>query len=307
MREHRAEQAGRPSDALSPWRFFDVHVLRTTALGPHFLRVTLAGPDVDRFADLGADQRLKVVLPLPGSGTQWFPVSRERWWSRWQALSADRRNPVRTYTARAVRPARHEIDIEVVSHGSGAAASWFAAARRGDRLLVFGPDADYTGDHGGREFHLPPTARRVLLAGDETAVPALAAIGAALPADVSGHLLLEVPNARDFLDLTLPSGVEVCWVARGAEPRGRGLLDLVRKTARDVLPTAPGPAEPVGAKDGSPLWEVPPISSTAGCHAWIAADADTVHAVRHHLLQEVRADRRAVAFMSYWRPGRREC
>jgi NADPH-dependent ferric siderophore reductase len=305
LREHRAEQAGSPPDAVSPWRFFEVRVMRTLALGPHFLRVTLAGPDLDRFADLGADQRLKVVIPLPGSETQRFPG--ERWWPRWQALSADRRNPVRTYTARAVRPARHEIDIDVVSHSGGAAASWFAAARRGDRLLVFGPDADYAGDHGGREFHLPPTAQRVLLAGDETAVPALAAIGAALPADVSGHLLLEVPNARDFLDLTLPSGVEVCWVARGAEPRGRGLLELVRQTAPDVLPTAPGPVEPASTNDGSSLWEVPATPSVADCHAWIAADAETVHAVRHHLLHEVRADRRAVAFMSYWRHGRREC
>ena len=283
-----------------------MYVLRTLALGPHFLRVTLAGPDLDRFADVGADQRLKVVLPLPGNGTEWFPAGDERWWPRWHALSADRRHPVRTYTARAVRPDRHELDIDVVSHGGGAAASWFASARRGDRLLVFGPDASYPGDHGGREFHLPPTARRVLLAGDETAVPALAAIGAGLPDDVSGHLLLEVPHARDFGDLTLPSGVEVCWVARGAEPRGRGLLDLVRQTARDVLPTAPGPAEPVAAKDGSPLWEVPATPSTADCHAWIAADADTVHAVRHHLLQEVHADRRAMAFMSYWRLGRPE-
>jgi NADPH-dependent ferric siderophore reductase len=293
LREHRA---------VSPWRFFDVHVLRTLALGPHFLRVTLAGPDLDRFADLGADQRLKVVLPLSDSGAQWLPAGRERW----QSLSADRRNPVRSYTARAVRRARHEIDIDVVSHRGGAAASWFAAARRGDRLLVFGPDADYTGDHGGREFHLPPSVRRVLLAGDETAVPALAAIGAALPADVSGHLLVEVPDARDFLDLSLPSGVEICWVARGAEPRGRGLLDLVRQTARDLLPTAPGPAEPADATDGSPVWEVPTTPSTADCHAWIAAEADTVRAVRHHLLHEVRVDRRAVALMCYWRHGHRE-
>src|SRR6478672_7628886 len=139
LREHRAEQAGRLSDAISPWRFFDVYVLRTLALGPHFLRVTLAGRDLDRFADVGADQRLKVVLPLPGNGTEWVPAGDERWWPRWHALSADRRHPVRTYTARAVRPDRHELDIDVVSHGGGAAASWFAAARRGDRLLVFGP------------------------------------------------------------------------------------------------------------------------------------------------------------------------
>jgi NADPH-dependent ferric siderophore reductase len=96
-------------------------------------------------------------------------------------------------------------------------------------------------------------------------------------------------------------------VARGAEPRGRGLLGLVRQIARDVLPTAPGPTEPIAVKDGSPLWEVPATPSSADCHAWIAADAATVHAVRHHLLHEVHADRRAVAFLSYWRHGRREC
>jgi NADPH-dependent ferric siderophore reductase len=307
LRVHGAERAGTPTAAVSPWRVFDVHVQRTTALSPHFLRVTLAGPDLDRFADLGCDQRLQVVLPLPGSGTDWLPTPGERWWQRWQALSADRRNLVRTYTARAVRPARHELDIDLVRHGGGSAAGWFARARRGDRLQVVGADADYPGDHGGRAFQLPGPARRVLLAGDETAVPALAAIGASLPEHVGGHVLIEVPTARDFGDLTLPSGVEVCWVARGAAPRGRGLLDLIRQTARDVLPTAPSVAEPEGEEDRGLLWEVPAAPSRADAYAWVAADADTVQAVRRHLLHDLRADRRTAAFMSYWRDGSRQC
>ena len=51
-----------------PFRFFGVEVARVTRLSPNFLRVTFAGDEVARFADNGWDQRIKLVLPLDGSG-----------------------------------------------------------------------------------------------------------------------------------------------------------------------------------------------------------------------------------------------
>ena len=78
-----------------------------------------------------------------------------------------------------------ELDIDFVLHlhgGSGPAAEWAAAAQPGDPLLLVGPCARW-GDCLGIEF-APGAAERLLLVGDETAVPAIAAILETLPAHV---------------------------------------------------------------------------------------------------------------------------
>ena len=45
----------------------------------------------------------------------------------------------------------------------------------GDELTILGPDADFVGTHGGMDF-FPTRTGCLLLAGDETAVPAIASI-----------------------------------------------------------------------------------------------------------------------------------
>ncbi|MCW2742552.1 MAG: Siderophore-interacting protein, partial [Blastococcus sp.] len=51
--------------AVPAFRPFAVRVARVHALAPSFLRVTFTGHDLDEFASQGADQRIKVLLPLP--------------------------------------------------------------------------------------------------------------------------------------------------------------------------------------------------------------------------------------------------
>ena len=56
------------------------------------------------------------------------------------------------------------------------------------------------------------------------------------------------------------------------------------------------------------LWEVPEATgaSESGFYAWLAGEAGVIRHLRRHLVAERGVDRRAVAFMGYWRRGRSE-
>ncbi|MFJ6197532.1 siderophore-interacting protein [Micromonospora sp. NPDC092111] len=291
---------------VTPWRLFDVQVRSVRRLSPSFLRVTFTGPDLDRFADNGFDQRVKVVLPVAGQRGVHLPGGAD-WYAHWRALPEDQRCPVRTYTVRAVRPHLAEVDIDLVLHGDGGPASrWARRARPGDEAGILGPDAGYEGEHGGVEFR-PPTAGRLLLAGDETAVPAICAILERLPHDARGQVLLEVPEPADELTVAAPPGVLVGWLARHGGEHGSRLVPAVAAAAEHLLS---GRAEPVAAPisdvdvDRTVLWEVPAPSAPVPVYAWLAGEAGVIRALRRHLVVERGMDRRAVAFMGYWRLGR---
>ena len=160
--------------AVEPWRAFAVQVRAVRRLSPSFVRVTFTGHDLDRFADPGLDQRIKLVLPVEGrDGFEGVPL--ELGWAGLYDLPDDVRPSVRTYTTRAVRPLLREVDVDMVLHGDGGPASRFAgSAAPGDVAALLGPDAGFDGDPGGLEFRAPAGAP-VLLVADETAVPAGAA------------------------------------------------------------------------------------------------------------------------------------
>jgi len=287
------------------WRFFRVLVARSQRLSPSFLRVTFAGPDLDRFADNGYDQRIKLVLPLPECGVAYLPTGPD-WYARWRGLSDVRRNPIRTYTVRAVRRHLAEVDVDVVLHGdAGPASRWANRVRPGDEVALLGPDAGFPGEHGGVEFRPHPDVTTVLLAGDETAVPAIASIVERLKPDQAGEALLEVPRAEDVLDIAAPSGFAVTWLPRGSGRHGTQLLPAVRAAADRLLPAPTvDQALPDVDVDTEILWEVPDPSGSS--YAWLAGEAAMIRDLRRYLVGERGLDRASVAFMGYWRRGRSE-
>ncbi|MEU8298709.1 siderophore-interacting protein [Micromonospora sp. NPDC048909] len=291
---------------IAPWRVFAVEVRAVRQLSPSFVRVTFTGPDLDRFADNGYDQRIKLALPLPGRHGVRLPDGPD-WYAQWRALPEPERNPIRTYTVRAVRPHAAEVDVDLVVHGdSGPATRWARRVRPGDEIAILGPDAGYDGDHGGVEFR-PPSTGQLLLAGDETAVPAIAAILERLPLDARGRVLLEVPDAADALPLTAPPGVAVTWLSRGVGAHGSELVPAVAAAAGELL-AAPDPLAVASVADidvdTEILWEVPDPAPAAPLYAWLAGEAGVIRSLRRHLVGERGLDRRAVAFMGYWRIGR---
>ena len=303
------------TDSRPAYRPYRVAVARVTPLTGHFTRVTFTGPDLDTFGTLGLDQRINLVFPLDGVGLSdcgWDepqPLPDGHWYSRWRALPNDRRNPLRVYTVRAVRPQLRELDVDFVVHGDGPAARWLAAAAPGDELIVIGPDALSEKSNIGSDWH-PGAARNLLLVGDATAAPAIAAILESLPPERSAHAIIEIPDAADRLDLTHSSRVTVDWVSRdGAHPGARLLpavqhwiaerSDVVGSTLADAPQTVVDATDPDAI-----LWEVPEAPGGAALYAWVAGEAGAITSIRRHLVRDVGIDRGQVAFMGYWRLGR---
>lgn len=188
---------------------------------------------------------------------------------------------------------------------SGPAAAWASAAQLGDRVVLMGPRRGRCDDYGGIEWAPPaPHDGPLLLAGDETAVPAVASILETLPSSYVGWAFLEVPAAVDFLQLHSDADVEVTWLARGHHPRGSRLASAVHEAA---APYAREPQDDVPDVDPDTmiLWETPGGRQVAGTpYVWVAGEAAVVRALRRHLVAEVGLPRANVAFMGYWREGR---
>ena len=258
----------------------------------------MGGHSLQNFGVHGStlDLRIKLMIPsLAADGTA-LPLpelrtERAGWYREWLAMDAATRGSMRTYTVRqerldAVYP---ELDVDFVLHFDGAghggpAANWALNAKPGDTLTLIGPNnraahCVTAETYSGIEWR-PGLAQRVLLAGDETAVPAISAILESLPSYVSGHAVLEVPEAGDFQSLTTAADVEITWLARGAaigrtRPHGELLQAAVRAAVtlpgwvglRPSLEPAAGPEPEDVNVDRDILWETPARMNTAAISA----------------------------------------
>ena len=300
------------------YRTFPVRVSRVHRLSPGFLRITFTGTELAECAPNGWDQRIKVVLPVPGRGMADCPDGAD-WYGQWRALPEDRRPPIRTYTVRAWRPELREIDVDFVLHGpTGPASAWAERAAVGDEIALVGPNARFPGPAGGFEWRPPADAACLLIAGDETAVPAICAIVESLQAGRRPREQLEEPTPGDIEPLAHPADVEVTWLARdageGSAPAVHGrLLTAAVVAAVHELGDSIRPAPAAAALhdidvDAEILWEVPPDDAppagASGVYAWLAGEAGVVKGLRRHLVQDVGLHRTSVAFMGYWREGR---
>ena len=200
---------------------------------------------------------------------------------RFAGLPPDNMPLVRTMTVRHVDVAARELTVDIVVHGEhGIAGPWAAEAQPGQPIYLMGPGGAYTPD---------PAADWHLLAGDESALPAIAAALEALPASAVGKAFIEVADREDEIPLTAPESVEVNWVYRGAR------ADLA-------------PEDRAG--DFAPLIEA--VTTTqwlpGQVHVFIHGEAQ---AVMHNLRPFIRTDRGvepkwASSISGYWRRGRTE-
>ncbi|BAS07438.1 uncharacterized protein Mb2919c [Arthrobacter sp. Hiyo4] len=99
----------------------------------------------------------------------------------------------RTYTVRWVDTEAQELAIDFVIHGDeGLAGPWAAAAKPGDTFTFTGP---------GGAYNPAPDADWYLFAGDEAALPAIAAAIESLPAEAAGLAFIEVDSDADIQPL----------------------------------------------------------------------------------------------------------
>jgi NADPH-dependent ferric siderophore reductase len=291
---------------VRPFDLFPAEVKALQRLSPSFVRVTFAGEALAHFADNGYDQRFKLIFPAPACGFDKMPTS-ERWYSELRALPEEEQCGVRTYTVRAVRHQVREVDVDMVIHEAhgedecGPALRWLREAAVGDRLLLLGPDARWEGPHGGVDFHAPDGAE-ILIAGDETALPAIAAILEDLPITARGKAFIEVPEAADAMALDAPEDVEVVWLAREGAAWGERLIPAVTEAARG-MEFAAG-SEQFEEVEDEMIWEAPQGAAQSGAYVWIAAETGVVKALRLTIRKELGLPKESGAFMGYWRNGK---
>ncbi|CCQ48533.1 siderophore-interacting family protein [Pseudarthrobacter siccitolerans] len=330
---------------------FEVTVSSVQELSPNFRRITFGGYSLRDFGVHGdtLDLRIKLMIPsLAADGTPLplpvFEMAEAGWYREWLAMDPAVRGSMRTYTVRQARldAVYPEIDVDFVMHfddhgNGGPAANWALNAKPGDAITIIGPNNRaahcVTAEiYSGIEWR-PGLAQRILLAGDETAIPAISAILASLPEYMTGHAFLEVPEAGDFLELASPADVEITWLARGASiGRSRPHGELLQEAVRKAVPVpgwvgikaADGGAGPEPEDvnvDEDILWETPARMETAEIqatknpdmpagampfYAWIAGEAGVIKDMRRYLVRDVGIDRKQVAFMGYWRQGKAE-
>jgi NADPH-dependent ferric siderophore reductase len=245
----------RPVDVLTVTSVHDVT--------PTVRRIVLSGTPA---AVAAAGPTISLLVPRVGDpDPRWPSVQRDGrivWPGGAHGVS------LRSYTARRQEPDRGEVEIDFVLHGDGPAATWAGAAGPGTTVAVAG---------GGPLGDRP--AGWLLLAGDETALPAITRILAAAQPSTRGIALVEVADAAEEQPLPAPEGVTVRWLHRRGTPPGEGTLltDAVAALARP---------------DGEDVF------------AWVAAESATVRAVRADLRGRWGLGRAQHHAIGYWRRGR---
>lgn len=242
-------------------------VLRTEHLTPHMVRVVLGGVGPAEFAaGEFSDHYIKLLFPVPGvEYPEPFDIARIR-----AEFPRNRWPRTRTYTVRAWDARTGELTVDFVVHGDeGLAGPWAAAARPGDEIRFLGPGGAYVPE-AGADWHL--------LAGDESALPAIAASLGRMPAGAPVHAFIEVADAGERQDLPAPEGARIHWLYRGDAPVGRELVAAVRA-----------------------------LEFPAGqIQAFVHGEAGFVKELRRLLRVEREIPREALSISGYWRAGHDE-
>jgi NADPH-dependent ferric siderophore reductase len=246
-----------------PPRFRRVAVRSVEASSPRLVRVTVGGPEMQGIVIDQPAASVRLLLPLPGTSDLVMPA-----WNGNEFLMRDGRRPaIRTLTPLRLDPAQWELDLEIVVHGGGVASEWASAAQPGDSAAISGPGRGYTVD---------PDAPAFLLAGDETALPAIGQLLEALPAGPAVQVLVEVAEPDGRRELPAPPGARIDWseLPAGAAP-GDALVAAVRAAA--IVP---------------------------GTRVWVAGEAAAMQRIRRHLFEERLLTRSAATVRGYWKHGR---
>lgn len=240
--------------------FRELRLVESRVLTPRMRRLTFTGQDLGRFAT-DADLHVRLYLPPPGvTRPEWprpGPDGRTLW------PEAERCPAVRYYTIR--RATAETVEIDFVLHDApGPGARFAVSAEPGAICGIAGPL--------GRTA---PPAAWTLLAGDATALPAIARLLEAMPARARGVVLVEADGAEAGYPLTAPEGVSVRWL----EPSGGRESPLVAAVRALEFP------------------------ETDDVFVWAGCEFAAARALRKHLRSERALSRERHLAVGYWERG----
>lgn len=205
------ERPARGSRPATPAR-----VLRSERLTPHMIRVVLGGEALAALPVGEYSDHYVKLLFAPAGVTYPQPLDVE---AIRRDLPREQWPTTRTYTIRAWDPAAGELTIDFVHHGEeGLAGPWAAGVQPGDEIAFMGPGGGYVPD-GAADWHL--------LAGDESALPAIAAAVERLAPGARAKVFVEVAGPEEEQKLVSAGDAEIVWLHRGARPVGEALVAAV--------------------------------------------------------------------------------
>lgn len=242
-------------------------VTRVEELTPHMVRVVVGGAALRRIeAGSCTDHYIKVQFPQPGVAyPEPFDVGVIR-----ETMPRETWPVVRTYTIRRWLPEIPEMWVDFVVHGDeGIAGPWAARAQPGDPFRFMGPGGGYAPS---------PEAGWHLLAGDESALPAIGAALSGMPAGARVRAFIEVQGPDEEQKLETPADAEITWLHRGDRPVGEALVAAVR-----------GLEFPAGR-----------------LHAFVHGEATFVKDLRGYLRTERGVPMDQLSISGYWRRGLNE-
>ncbi len=217
--------------AVFPICLREFDVLRVSDVTPGMRRIVVGGdaigPHVRDGVELppvhstGFDDDIKVLLPDLQTGEFPFEVPRNTDQGRvnWTEGSFEH---ARTYTVREFDPEAGEMTIDFVLHGTGLAATWARRVEVGSRVLIAGPK---------HSAALPRDVDWLLLAGDETALPAIGRCVEMLPPGMKATAVIEVAEPAHHQELRTEGDVEFIWLYRSEADGASRMVEAVQNAA----------------------------------------------------------------------------
>ncbi|NDV00690.1 siderophore-interacting protein [Pseudoroseicyclus tamaricis] len=236
-----------------PPNFHFAEVAEMRALNPFYHRMVLTG-DMTPFTKDG--MHFRMYRQRPGVTEPRWPRMSGRGTVDWPSGPDAPFNPA--YTARHVDAEAGVMFVDIYRHEGSPTCDWCLSRPVGERVGLAGPGSGWL-----------PQEQTLLLAGDETAVPAILRMLEMARPDQRGTALLVAPDGRAVQEVRTASAIEARWLIRG---RDEGLVEAAMRLR--------GP-------EGE-------------THHWFAASQAEARAMRRHYRQELGLAREHMYCAAYW-------
>ncbi|MTH77719.1 siderophore-interacting protein [Paracoccus aestuariivivens] len=236
-----------------PANFSFAQVGEVRQIGAAFLRMRLHGADLARLATTDSIH-FRFVLPPDGDPAPEWPRIGPNGQVQWPAGAKALHRPV--YTVCDIDADAGWLDTDIYLHDGGRITEWAKSNPVGAKVGLMGPSG------GGI-----PEAKRLILAGDETAYPAMARI-IAQACDAQGEAYLLGRSA----DYPIPErqGMTVSHLAGGMDE----LTAILRENIHDTA-----------------------------TYIWMASEKGSIAAVRQLLFNGIGHDKHLTHLAAYWSKG----